>query len=140
MPSLEAGLLFNCALGMGNGLEPGVGDRLPALDRLPIGPVIDPLHGPLHCLELLLEALDHRLDALVLEHLRSGIGRMLVDGRKLAVPASLGPQLLQLALDAVLFCSQKLSCSARIQGAVKLAGCPDQIENPAFAGFSLAGL
>jgi hypothetical protein len=104
-----------------DGLQPSVGDRLAAIDRHPVGPVLDPLKSALYRLKLLLEPVDHRLVALLLEQLGSRVRGMLVDGRELAVIACLRPQIIKFALDALLLGLQEFSCLARVQGGGKLA-------------------
>ena len=60
--------------------------------------------------QLPVQALDHRLVALVLEQVGAGIGVVLVHARKLAVPP-VGAQRAQLTLDALALAGQQLSCS-----------------------------
>ena len=75
----EARLLLGRALRPGNRLEAPVGDRLAALDGDAVGALLDPLLGPLDRLQVVLQPLDQRLVALVLEQLRARVGGVLVD-------------------------------------------------------------
>src|SRR5439155_16632808 len=84
---VEACLLGGGALGPGHSFQPPVRDRLAAVDREPVCPLLEALLGPLECLQLVAEPLDHRAIALDLEQLRAAVGGVLIEAGELAVSA-----------------------------------------------------
>ena len=112
MLSLEARLLLDRTLRAvrnDSSLESGIGWPL---DRHAVGPVVDPLHGALHCLEVLLEAIDHRLTRSSSNSSVPASAGCWSTPRKFAIAACLRAKSLQLLLDPLLLCSQGLRARA----------------------------
>src|SRR3954451_3142627 len=109
-----ARLLFDGALGQRGGLEPRVGDRIPAHHREPVGPGLQPRLGPLERRELVLVVLGAAGVELVLVEPLVG----LVTGLDLVVGllGLLLSEIRERALDALPLLGQQLARAFCIHG------------------------